>query len=119
MKTLLGFVTAIFLLLGQPVLAAFPDWYPKEGFPHEGKIDHVSMKNKTVVIRDYEYHFLDSTVVHSLSEESDSLARLRQGANVGFTFDKDAQGRKLIREIWLLPENYTPPDELTRQPVGF
>lgn len=119
MKMLLGLVTATCLLLAQPLLAGFPSWYPKEGFSHYGKVDEVTMGNKTIIIEDYEYHFSDSTIVHSMSEKSDSLARLRKGANIGFTFDKSAQGHKLIQEIWLLPENFTQPDDLTHQPHGI
>ena len=107
MKILLGFVTATCLLLAQPLLAGFPSWYPKEGFSHYGKIDEVNSEYKTIIIDDSEYHYADNTTVHSLSETSDSLARLRQGATVGFSYDINPQGYKQIREVWLLPDDYT------------
>lgn len=107
MKMRLGFAALIILLLSQPVLAGFPDWYPQEGFAHYGKIDEVNARSKTIIINDREYRYSDSTVVHSLSETSDSLARLRKNVKVGFTYDTSGGGSKQLLEVWLLPENYS------------
>ncbi len=107
MKMLLGFMTTICLLLAQPVLAGFPDWYPKDGFQHYGKVDDVDAANKSLIINDREYHYTDKTLVHSLSEPADSLGRLRKSAMVGFTYDMSSEGAKQLLEVWLLPENYS------------
>lgn len=111
MKLLIGFLTALSLMLAQPVLAAFPDWYPKDGFAHYGKIDDVDSKGKVIIIGDREYHYSDNTVVHSMSETSDSLGRLRKNVMVGFTYDMNAAGAKQLLEVWLLPENYSQEDD--------
>ena len=113
MKILLSRIVGLGLLLAmlQPAYGAFPEWYPKQGFEHYGTVDDVNAADNSVIVGDRLYFYSDRTVVHSLSETSDSLARLRTGVRIGFTYDENAKGQKQLIEIWLLPSNYSQQDD--------
>ena len=111
MKAIIRFTAATLALIATLAQAGFPSWYPLEGFGQTGKIDEFRTADSVLIIDDTYYRFADNLVVHSLSQNSDSLARLRQGTNVGFEVDVTPKGEHLIREVWLLPDNYTQPKD--------
>lgn len=107
MKSIFRLTTAALGLVATLAQAGFPAWYPQNGFKDWGKIDEFRSKDSVLIIEDNYYHFADNLVVHSLSQRSDSIARLHQGVNVGFEVDVTPKGGYLIREVWLLPDTYT------------
>ena len=80
----------------------FSKLLPGKGFQNTGRVDAVYAEDNRIVIDDTSYQMSTSVVVRSLSSKNDSLARVRQGANVGFRLGKS----RLIEEFWLLPGNY-------------
>ena len=49
-------------------------------------------------------------MVHALNNNFASKKVLRKGMDVGFHFSNDASKRKVISEIWILPEGYAEVD---------
>ena len=88
--------------IGTAGAADFPKYYPEKGFQNTGRIDAVYAEENRIVIGDISYKMSTSVIVHSMSSYSDSFARVRPGANVGFRLGKG----RLIEEFWLLPGNY-------------
>lgn len=100
-KILFPILVVAYMLVGTAIAAGLPSYYPAKGFQNIGRVDAVYPKEGRVVIGDVSYEISTSVVVHSLSSKSDALARIRQGANVGFRTRGD-----VIQEFWLLPGNY-------------
>ena len=117
MKSIIKYTATAMYLVATLAQAGFPAWYPQEGFKDWGKIDEFRSEDSVIIINDRYYRFADNLLVHSLSQKSDSLARLRQGANVGFEVDVTPKGEYLIREVWLLPDTYTQPGDSDSTPV--
>jgi len=109
MKAIIRVTAAAMVLAVTLAHAGFPSWYPKDGFERWGKIDDFRTEDAAIVIGDMYYRFPDNLVVHSLSQYSDSIARVRKGATVGYFVDQSASGQRIVRELWLLPDNYTQP----------
>ena len=101
-KTLFLILAIAFVLTSTAIAAGFPSYYPEKGFQNTGRVDAVYAEDNRIVIDDTSYQMSTSVVVRSLSSRNDSLARVRQGANVGFRLGKS----RLIEEFWLLPGNY-------------
>lgn len=101
-KTLLLSLMIAFMMTGTAIAANLPDYYPAKGFPNTGRVDAVYADEGRIVIGDISYQMSSSVVVHSLSSNNDSIARIRQGVLVGF---KTSRGQ-VIEEFWLLPSNY-------------
>lgn len=117
MNAIIRFTAATLTLVATVVHAGFPAWYPQEGFNNVGKIDELRTEDSVLIVDDRYYRFADNLKVHSLSQKNDSVARLRQGTTVGFEVDVTPQGERLVREVWLLPDTYTQPDDsLTTAP---
>lgn len=108
MKKTLYFIAAMALLVSAVASAAFPDYYPKEGFQRVGTLDDVQMQRQMIVVNDVPYSLADSVIIHSLKSYSVPASQLRRGAQVGY---KMAVGGRLITEIWLLPSDYKNPRE--------
>jgi hypothetical protein len=109
MKTLLNAALIALALATTAAHARLPSWYPPGGFEHWGKVDQVG--NAMVIVDDVLYYLNENVPVHSLSQTSDSLSRVRKGVVVGFTYGKTADGKWMIDEIWLLPGTYSQPDD--------
>lgn len=109
MKVLLKTALFALVMVAPASHARLPSWYPSEGFEHWGKVDQIG--NSMVIIDDMLYYLRDNVVVHSLSQTSDSLSRVRKGTVVGFTYGTTAEGKWMIPEIWLLPTTYSQPDD--------
>jgi len=89
--------------LACPALAdGLPSYYPDEGFSRTGLVDAVYTAKSRVVINDIPYQVSKSAIVHSLTAERVSIARIRPGVRVAFRTGKD----RSIQEFWLLPANY-------------
>lgn len=101
-KTIFLVLAIAFVLTSAAFAADFPSYYPEKGFQNTGVIDAVYAEDGRIVIGDISYQMSTSVVVRSLSSRSDSLARVRAGARVGFRLGKG----QLIEEFWLLPSKY-------------
>jgi len=101
-KTFFLVLAIAFVLTSTAIAAGFPSYYPAKGFQNTGRVDAVYAEDNRIVIGDISYQMSTSVVVHSLSSYSDSLARVRAGAHVGFRLGSG----ELIEEFWLLPGNY-------------
>lgn len=101
-KTLFLVLAIAFVLTSTAIAAGFPSYYPERGFQNTGRVDAVYAEENRIVIDDISYQMSMSVVVRSLSSKSDSLARVRQGAHVGFRLGRG----ELIEEFWLLPGSY-------------
>ncbi|MGB5471792.1 MAG: hypothetical protein WBM64_15415 [Woeseiaceae bacterium] len=107
MKKTLFLVLAIACVAMSTAIAAdLPKYYPENGFQKTGRVDAVYADENRIIIGDISYQMSTSVVVRSMSSYSDSLARVRPGAHVGFRLGKSG---RLIEEFWLLPSNYRAP----------
>ena len=105
-KTFFLVLAIAFVLTSTAIAADFPKYYPAEGFQKTGLVDAVYAQENRIIIGDISYQMSSSVVVHSMSSYSDSLARVRPGAHVGFRLGSSG---RLIEEFWLLPSNYRAP----------
>lgn len=110
MKSIIKAAVATLSLLASFAYAGFPAWYPPQGFSDWGKIDEIRTNDAVLIIDDSYYRYTDDLAVHSLSQNSDSMARLRKDVKIGFIVDENSNGERFIREVWLLPDNYTQPE---------
>lgn len=85
--------------------ASLPSHYPQDGFQRTGVIDGVSLSKGEISINDFRYYLSEQATLHSLSGPSDSLARLRPGNKIGFSFTLTGK-RHVITEMWMLPSYY-------------
>jgi len=105
MKKTITLFLMIMLPLACPALAdGLPSHYPDEGFSRTGRVDAVYTIEGRVVINDLPYQVSKSAIVHSLTAERVSIARIRKGVHVAFRLN----GNRVIDEFWLLPANYSP-----------
>lgn len=104
MKKTITLLLVILFPLACPALAdGLPDHYPDEGFNRTGLVDAVYTIEGRVVINDLPYRVSKSAIVHSLTAERVSIARIRKGVHVAFRMN----GNRVIEEFWLLPSNYS------------
>lgn len=107
MKKYLLSALVVAIVFGNAAIAQrLPSYYPSDGFQHTGVVDAIYLQEDRIVIGDTEFLLADSVVLHSLSYKSDSIARLRVGAYVGFSAGAD----RVISELWLLPRNHKDKD---------
>jgi len=99
---ILSFLLVTCVLVTTAFAQHLPGYYPQEGVQRTGKIDGVGLDERVVIINDIEFTLSESVVVHSLSNEKDSVGRLTSGKFVGYRLD----GNTEIAEIWLLPSSY-------------
>ena len=88
--------------------AELPSWYPSpDQFQMIGKIDWISNRSGAIVIGDREFTLDENVVIHSLEREHEHKRALNKGKKCAFS----SNGRKIINEIWILPEHYRLPNE--------
>jgi len=106
MKRTLSLILVIaFAFTGSAFAQSLPSHYPDKGFQRTGIVDAVIADEGRIVIDDISYTISAAAVVHSRSSSNDSMARLRKGRLVGFK----TVGGDVIKEFWLLPQNYRAP----------
>ncbi|MDT8385071.1 MAG: hypothetical protein RRB22_11705 [Gammaproteobacteria bacterium] len=76
-------------------------------FPARGIVGQVSSTSLTV--DGTRYRVAISAMVHSLSGDRASLLDLRSGSEIGFSFERQANNRRTITEIWILPQGSIKP----------
>lgn len=108
MKRFTTLIAAMALLISVVANAAFPAYYPKEGFQRVGILDDVQLQRQMIVVNDVPYSLADSVIVHSPTSYSVPASQLQRGTKIGY---KMASGGRLIMEIWLLPRDYKNPRE--------
>ncbi|NOX68802.1 MAG: hypothetical protein GXP15_06425 [Gammaproteobacteria bacterium] len=109
MKKTIALLLLAIIPLACPALAdKLPSYYPDEGFSRTGLVDAVYTVKSRIVIDDIPYQVSKSAIVHSLTSERVSIARIRPGVRVAFKTGSD----RSIQEFWLLPANY---DRATRR----
>ena len=106
MKKITLITVALMMMASSIAMAAFPSYYPSEGFPRVGTLDDVQLKRQVIVINDIPYSLANNLIVHSPSSFSVPSSQLRIGGTVGY---KMATGGRLVTEIWLLPSDYVNP----------
>ncbi len=99
-------LAAVAMMISSMAMAAFPNYYPKDGFQRVGMLDAVQLERQVVVINDVPYSLSNNVIIHSLRSYSVPASRLRIGSQVGY---KMAAGGRLVTEIWLLPDDYENP----------
>ncbi|MFZ0255140.1 MAG: hypothetical protein WAN46_05770 [Gammaproteobacteria bacterium] len=72
-------------------------------FGRTGILDRIDVNSRQVVINDLLYYLTDRVVVHTVNQQYVTLAHLRVGDVVGFRVIEADDSRKLIPEIWMLP----------------
>jgi len=106
MKKIVYLIAAVSMMASSMAIAAFPNYYPKEGLHLVGNLDDIQLKRQVIVINDIAYSLANNVIVHSPSSFSVPTSELRIGGKVGY---KMATGGQLITEIWLLPSDYKSP----------
>lgn len=103
-KAITLFLMIVFPLACPALADGLPSHYSDEGFSRTGRVDAVYTIEGRVVINDLPYQVSKSAIVHSLTAEHVSIARIRKGVHVAFRMN----GNREIDEFWLLPANYRP-----------
>lgn len=106
MKKTIYMIAVVTMMASSIAMAAFPSYYPKEGFQRAGILDDVRLKQQIIVVNDIPYSLANSLIVHSPRSYSVPSSELRIGSKIGY---KMAAGGRLITEIWLLPSDYKNP----------
>ncbi|MFC1748858.1 hypothetical protein ACFL2V_08620 [Pseudomonadota bacterium] len=91
----------------QHAMAGLPNYYP-EFFPYSGTVSQVNTVERYMVVNDAMFRFSGNVHYHTPNNEFDSLAKLSVGDRVGCRYVKDARGRYIVTDIWLLPEGQIP-----------
>lgn len=93
------------LTLSAPLAGAvdWPAYYP-ERMPREGVVGSVSPGRGQIEINGMRMSVDGNARVHSLTTEFSSLRSLKPRDAVGYRTKQDRNGRKVVTEIWILPE---------------
>ncbi len=102
--TIIRFALTLLLLLTVTAAGAenLPVYYP-DSFNRIGTIDGVNFAKRAIIVNDSQYYLSDSIVIHTQSNEFDTMDKLSKGTTVGFRVLNAGSGRPLIPEIWVLP----------------
>jgi hypothetical protein len=84
----------------------FPDSYPAS-FQAKGVVGQAS--SRSISVSGSRYSLSISAQVHSLSGNHASVLDLRRGTEIGFSFERNANNRRTITEIWILPQGTIKP----------
>ena len=82
-----------------------PEFYPST-FENEGILQKVKDGGDTLVINATAYNIGDNAKVHALNNNFASINTLRKDMELGFIIKDAASKRKVITEIWILPNGY-------------
>jgi hypothetical protein len=77
-----------------------PAYYPSS-FQEAGTIARLS--NSSMIISGMSYSLSMNVLIHSMSTEYSSRYELKTGKDAGFSFNTNANNKRIITEIWLLP----------------
>lgn len=83
-----------------------PATYPSS-FQAKGIIGDIS--SRTITVDGARYTLSLSAQIHSLSGNHASRLDLRGGTEIGFSFNRNANNRRTITEIWILPQGTIKP----------
>jgi len=102
--TITRVVLTLVLLLTVTVAGAdnLPAYYP-DSFNRIGTIDGVNPEKRAIIVNDSQYYLSDSIVIHTRSNEFDTMDNLSKGTTIGFRVLNAGTGQPLIPEIWVLP----------------
>ena len=89
-----------------PSSGTLPPSYPSS-FQGKGVVGQVS--SRSISVSGSRYSLSISAQVHSLSGNHASLLDLRNGTEIGFSFERNANNRRTITEIWILPQGTIKP----------
>lgn len=81
---------------------ALPSYYPEKA--RTAKIDAINPDGRRIVINDAEYLLADNVVIHAPRAYSIAASRL----NPGMTVAIKTTGNRLITEMWVYPQQYSP-----------
>ena len=79
-----------------------PAYYP-DSFNRIGTIDGFNLEKRAIIVNDSQYYLSDNMVIHTQSNEFDTMDKLGKGVTVGFRVLNAGSGRPLVPEIWVLP----------------
>jgi hypothetical protein len=77
-----------------------PTYYPAS-FQNTGVLN--SLGSNTAIVSGLRYIISPNVLIHSLSTEFSSRYALREDKDIGFSHSSDANNKRTITEIWLLP----------------
>lgn len=89
-----------------PSSSNLPATYPAS-FQAKGIVGGIS--SRTITVDGSRYTLSLSARVHSLSGNHASRLDLRGGTEIGFSFNRNANNRRTITEIWILPQGTIKP----------
>jgi hypothetical protein len=107
-------ILAMVLIMGAWVLpvgitqaGSLPSHYP-ERFSSVGTVDWIGNSGDKIVINDTGFTVAEYVVVHGLYSKTVPFSRIRKGSRIGFflSSSNNADGGSVIKEIWLLPDDY-------------
>jgi hypothetical protein len=93
------------LTLSAPLVSAadWPAYYP-ERLPRKGVVGKVDSSLSRIEINGNSLALDRNVRVHSLTTEFSSVHALKPEDAVGYRVEQDRSGRKVVKEIWVLPE---------------
>ena len=83
-----------------------PDYYPST-FNKWGIIDRLDISRGEIVVNDTLMHISDNVKVHTTSTRFASVRALGKGAIIGVIFSTTSSVKRMIDEIWILPDDYS------------
>jgi len=76
--------------------------YPGE-YQRSGRVSTQDGSERSIVISGKKYYYGINTKVHTPQSDFSSIQTLVKGTNVGINYTEDANGRRLLYEVWVLP----------------
>ena len=86
--------------------ANLPNYYPAN-FRNWGVLERLDIEGGVAVINDIQMILSDNIQVHTLNSRFASLHALHSGLKVGVALTARDNGRPLVTDIWVLPDDYS------------
>ncbi len=84
---------------------ALPDYYP-QAFRFTGTLQLIDPSRDIIVVADTQMSIPGNLKVHTLNTQYGTINSLRPGMKVGAALGVSRNGRPIITEIWVLPDDY-------------
>ena len=91
--------------IGPSVASDLPEYYPSR-FDRTGVLQEFDRRHNRLVINATAYGYGSGLRVHTLRAASVSVHSLKVGSDLGFTFELNRRGQRIITQIWVLPKGY-------------
>ena len=81
-----------------PLPKTWPSSFQETGFAGE-----TNSRNRSITIGGIRYYFGINTKVHTESSNFASTSNIKNGSELGFSYVEDANKRRFLNEVWILP----------------